>query len=185
MTGGHRQSGSQNDWNTLDVVYSDLSGPFPVPLYGNSLEYITLIDDATRVAWVRFIKQKSETIKIIKYFVTEMDLQHHKTLKAFPKDNGGEYVTKDLKRFFDSKGIIHDFTPRYSAEPNGVAEHLNQTIGDELRAMLGSAVTNDKKLWAEGVLTSVYIKNHEHHSAIKNLTPYEPFCGSKPLIQHL
>jgi len=41
----------------LDLAHSDLSGPFPVPSYGNSLYYITLIDDATRVMWVRFMKQ--------------------------------------------------------------------------------------------------------------------------------
>jgi len=51
--------------------------------------------------------------------------------------------------------------------------------------MLESAVTCDKKLWAEAVLTSVYIKNRQPHSALKDLTPYEAFHGSKPSIQHL
>jgi transposase InsO family protein len=71
------------------------------------------------------MKQKSETTKIIKDFVTEMEHQHHKAPGAFRTDNGGEYVTKDLKGFFESKGIIHEFTPPYSPESNGVAEHLN------------------------------------------------------------
>jgi len=51
--------------------------------------------------------------------------------------------------------------------------------------MLESVVTYDKKLWAEAVLTSVYIKNRQPHSALKDLTPYEAFHGSKPSIQHL
>jgi hypothetical protein len=51
--------------------------------------------------------------------------------------------------------------------------------------MLESAITYNKKLWAEAVLTSVYIKNRQPHSAIKNLTPYESFYGSKLSIQHL
>jgi hypothetical protein len=91
-------------------------------------------------------KHKSETTKIIKDFVTEMELQHHKTLKAFQTDNGGEHVTKDMKGFFESKVIIHEFTPPYSPESNGVAEHLTRTIGEVLRAMLESAVTYDMKL---------------------------------------
>ena len=62
-----------------------------------------------------------------------------------------------MKGFFESKGIIHEFTPPYSLESNGVAERLNRTIGEALRAMLDSAVTYDKKLWAEAVLTSIYI----------------------------
>jgi len=185
MTRSFRLSTSRKIRNNLDLVHSDLSGPFPVPSYGNSLYYITLVDDATRVAWVRFMKQKSETTKIIKDFVTEMEHQHHKSPKAFRTDNGGEYVTKDLKGFFESKGIIHEFTPPYSPESNGVAERLNQTIEEALRAMLERAVTYDKKLWAEAVLTAIYIKNRQPHSALKDLTPYEAFYGSKPSIQHL
>jgi len=83
MTRNSRPSTSRKDRNKLDLVHSDLSGPFPVPSYGDSLYYITLIDDATRVAWVRFVKQKSETTKIIKDFVTEIEQQHHNSPKAF------------------------------------------------------------------------------------------------------
>jgi hypothetical protein len=101
-----RLSKSRKDRNKLDLVHSDLSGPFTVLSYGNSLYYITLIDDAIRVVWVRFMKQKSKTTKIIKDFVTEMEQQQHKAPRAFRTDNGGEYVTKDLKGFFESKGII-------------------------------------------------------------------------------
>jgi len=111
MTWHSRISTSKKDRKRLDLVHSDLSGPFPVPSYGNSLYYITLIDDATRVAWVRFMKQKSKTTKIIKDFVAGMELQNHKTPAAFRTDNGGEYVTQDLKGFFESKGIIHEFSP--------------------------------------------------------------------------
>jgi len=185
ITRSPRTVSSKKDRKKLELVYSDLSGPFPVPSYGNSLYYITLIDDATRVAWVRFMKQKSETTKIVKDFVAEMELQNHKTPAAFRTDNGGEYVTKDLKGFFTSKGIIHEFSPPYSPESNGVAERLNCTIGESLRAMLESPSTYDKKLWAEAVLTSVYIKNRQPHSALKDLTPYEAFYGTKPSIQHL
>jgi transposase InsO family protein len=180
-----RLSTSRKDWNKLNLVHSDLSGPFPVPSDVNSLYYISLIDDATRVAWVRFMKQKSETTNIVKDFVAEMEHQYHKTLKAFRTDNGGEYVIKDLAGFFESKGIIHEFTHHYSPQSNRVAERLNRSIGEALRAMLESAVTYDKKLWAEAVLTTIYIKNHQPHSALKDLTSYKALYDSKPSIQHL
>jgi len=185
MTTGPQLSTSQKERNKGDLVHFDLSGPFPVPSYGNSLYYITLINHARRVAWVRFMKQKSETTKIIKDFVTEMEHQYQKTLKAFRTDNGGEYVTKNLKGFFESKGIIYEFTHPYSPESNGVAERLNWTIGGVLRAMPESAETYDKKLWAEAVLYSVYIKNRQPHLALKDLITYEAFYGWKPLTQHL
>jgi len=52
MTRNIRPSTSRKDSNKLDLVHSDLSGPFPVPSYGNSHYYITPIDDTTRVSWV-------------------------------------------------------------------------------------------------------------------------------------
>jgi len=125
MTRSPHTSTSKKERKKLDLVHSDLSGPFPVPSYGNSLYYITLIDDPTRVAWVRFMKQKSKTTKVVKDFVAEMEVQNHKTPAAFRTDNGGEFVTKHCKGFYSSKGIIHEFSPPYSPKSNRVAERLN------------------------------------------------------------
>jgi hypothetical protein len=50
--------------------------------------------------------------------------------------------------------------------------------------MLEYAVTYDKKLQAEAVSTSVYVKNCQPYSAIKDLTPYVSVYGSKPSIKH-
>jgi len=83
MTRSPRTTTSKKDRTKLDLLHSDLSGPFPLPSYGNSLYYISLIDDATRVAWVRFMKQKSETTNIVKDNVAEMELQQRKTPAAF------------------------------------------------------------------------------------------------------
>jgi len=132
MTGLPRIFLLKNDWKELDLVHSNLCGPFPVPSYGNSIYYISLIDDATRVSWVRFMTNTSETTKIIKDFVTDMELQNHKTLAAFRTDNGREYVSKNLKGFFESKGIIPEVSPPDSPGSNGVAEGLNCTIGESL-----------------------------------------------------
>jgi len=49
MTRSPGTSTSKKDRKKLDLVHSDLSGPFPVPSYVNPLYYITSIDDATRV----------------------------------------------------------------------------------------------------------------------------------------
>jgi len=120
---------------------------------------------------------KSETIQIIKDFVAEMELQHHKTPAVFRTDNGRELVTNDFKGFCESEGIKHEFTPPYLHESNRVAEHLNRTIGKALRAILESEFTYNKNIWAEDVLTTVYMKNFRSHSALKKITPDEAFKG--------
>jgi len=169
----------------LDLIHTDLCGPFPSPSYGGSLYYITFVDDATRATWVRFLKRKSDTSQCIKDLVKEMETQHGKTIKAFRSDNGGEYISKELMAWFNSKGILHEFTPPYSPESNGVAERINRSIGENLRAMLEDLPTYDKRLWAEAVQTWVYLKNRQPHKAVKDQTPYEAFYGQKPTVHHL
>jgi len=94
----------------VELVHFDLSGPFSTVSYGHSLYYFNRIDHATRVACVQFMNQQSDTTNIIENFVAEMVLQIHKTSAEFRTDNGGELVTNDLEGFFQSKGIIHEFS---------------------------------------------------------------------------
>jgi hypothetical protein len=46
------------------------------------------------------MKQKSKTTKITKNFVTKMEDQNNKTPAAFRTDNGGDYISNDIKEFF-------------------------------------------------------------------------------------
>ena len=117
----------------LDLIHTDLCGPFPSPSYGGSLYYITFVDDATRATWVRFLKRKSDTSQCIKDLVKEMETQHGKTIKAFRSDNGGEYISKELMAWFNSKGILHEFTPptlrNRTALPNASIAQSVRTFG--------------------------------------------------------
>ena len=44
----------------LDLVHTDLWGPFPMASLGGSRYYITFIDDCSRKVWVYFLKNKSD-----------------------------------------------------------------------------------------------------------------------------
>lgn len=177
------ESTTPHNRRRLDLIYSDLCGPFPIPSLGGSIYYISFIDDVTRVTWVQFLKRKSDASTIIKNFTLEMETQYDAHIKAFQTDNGGEYINHDLLAFFKSKGIKHRLTPPYSPESNGVAERLNRTIGEALRAML--IPMDNKRLWAEACLHFVYTRNRTPHRALGGRTPYEAFHGAKPSISHL
>ncbi len=167
----------------FDLIHTDLSGPFPVPSFGGSLYYMSLIDDSTRTTWIRFMKHKSETTKLVKDFVTEMETQHGIRIKRFRCDNGREYINKELDNALKAKGILIDPLPPYSPESNGVAERFNRTMGEALRAML--LPLGIKQLWAEAAAYFVYTKNRQPHKAISDRTPYEAFNGTKPMVSHL
>ena len=80
----------------------------------------------------------------------------HVVIQRFRTDNGGEYVNTAMMTLLNHYGIIHDRTPPYSHESNGIAERYNRTIITAARSMLtGLPVT----LWAEAIATAVCLIN--------------------------
>ena len=75
--------------------------------------------------------------------------------------------------------MVHD-TP----EHNGVAERLNRTIMEKVRAMLHDS-NLPKFLWAEATAHAVYLKNRTWTRTIGETTPFEILHGYKPNIKSL
>ncbi|KAF2345193.1 Integrase catalytic core [Trinorchestia longiramus] len=104
-------------------------------------------------------------------------------IKILRTDNGGEYVSTDFERFLKVNGIVHQKTEPKTPEQNGVAERMNRTILEAVRAMLSDSKL-PKTFWAEAVSTAAYVKNRSPTCAHKNLTPYQALNGHKPNVQH-
>lgn len=51
-------------------------------------------------------------------------------------DNGGEYISNELKHFCSVIGIVVDYTVPYTPEQNGLAERLNRTLVERTRSLL-------------------------------------------------
>jgi len=47
---------------TLEVIHSDICGPFEVPTIGGSRYFITFVDEHTRMLWLYTIKLNSEAL---------------------------------------------------------------------------------------------------------------------------
>jgi transposase InsO family protein len=56
-------------------------------------------------------------------------------IKRICSDNGGEYISHELKDFFLTSRVIHELTPPYSPESNGIAEYFNQIINTIARSL--------------------------------------------------
>ena len=52
----------------LEVIYSDVCGPFEVKSLGGNSYFVSFIDEFTRKMWIYLIKQKSEVFNIFKKF---------------------------------------------------------------------------------------------------------------------
>ncbi|KAF2353386.1 Integrase catalytic core [Trinorchestia longiramus] len=134
--------------------------------------------------WMYIIKNKSDIFVVFTEFKALVENHYDHKIKILGTDNGGEYVSTDFKRFLKVNGIVHQKTVPKTPEENGVAERMNRTILEAVRAMLSDSKL-PKTFWAVAVSTAVYVKNRSPTSAHKNLTPYQALNGHKPNVQHL
>src|SRR5215218_239824 len=113
--------------------------------------------------------------------IREAERQTERKLKVLRTDNAREYIAIDV--FLDHEGAVHERSPAYSHESNGLPERLNRTLGTMVRGMLASS-NLPLSMWGEAVHTAVYVKNRLPHRAVRT-TPYEELHGEKPSIKHL
>ena len=83
----------------------------------------------------------------------------------------------------EKEGIIHEVTPPYSPESNGVAERKNRTLKEMMNAMLVSSAAPNN-LWGETILSACFLQNRLPHKKTKK-TPYELWKGFKPNLSYL
>ena len=168
----------------LDLVHSDVCGPMSIPSVGGSLYFVTFIDDHSNFTWVFMLKQKSAVSGVFLEWLIMVETLSEKRLKEFRSDNGGEYVSNYFSEICKERGISVQPTIPYTPQQNGVAERMNRTIMDNVRATLYHAKL-PLFLWAEAVATIVYIRNVCPTSSFKGVTPHERFYSVKPDVGHL
>jgi transposase InsO family protein len=98
-----------------------------------------MIDDASRYCYVYLLKTKEYTLNCFKTYKAGVENQLEKKIKCFRSDHGGEYFSNEFDLFCMEHGIIHERTPPYSPQSNGVAKRKNYTLTDLVNSMLDTA----------------------------------------------
>lgn len=169
----------------LQLIHSDLCGPMPEKSWGGSRYFLTFIDDHSRKVFVFFLKAKNEVFNIFKQFQAMVENETDKKIKVLRTDNGGEYVSSNMKNHLQKLGIKHQLTIPYTPEQNGLAERTNRTLVEKARCMMKEA-NCDERFWAEAVNTAAYLANRSPHKAIKEQkTPEEVWSKKKVSLEHL
>ena len=106
---------------------------------GGKRYFMTLIDNATRFYYVYLLRTKDKALDYIKIYKAEVENQLERKIKHLRSDRGGEYFPKIFDEFCEGHGIIHERTPPYSPESNGIAKRKNRTVTDLVNSMLDTA----------------------------------------------
>nr|AAP44650.1 putative polyprotein [Oryza sativa Japonica Group] len=129
----------------LELLHSDLCEMNGVLTKGGKRYFMALIDDATRFCYVYLLKTKDEALDYFKIYKAEVENQLDRKIKRLRSNRGGEFFSNEFDLFCEEHGIIHERTPSYSPESNGIAERKNRTLTDLVNAMLDTA--GQPKAW--------------------------------------
>ena len=172
----------------LELIHSDLCGPFPINSITGSRYFMIFVDDKTRYTWVYFLKTKDHSVALqtFKDFKTLIEKQSGCQIKRFRCDNGkGEYDNQYFKGYLTQEGISYEPSAPYTQNQNGVSERKICTISNITRSLLADAGLSEG-FWEELVRTAVYLNNRSPTRALPcGVTPYEARFGSKPSLSHL
>jgi len=125
---------------------------------GGKRYFLTFIDDCTRFCYVYLLKIKDEVLHYFKIYKAEVENLLGRKIKHLGFDRGGEYFSNEFFEFYAVHGIIHERTPPYSTESNGIAERKNHTVTDLVNAMLETAGLS-KECWGEAILAACHVLN--------------------------
>ncbi|GJS93500.1 putative ribonuclease H-like domain-containing protein [Tanacetum coccineum] len=167
----------------LHLLHMDLFGPTSIRSIDHKYYCLMITDDYSRFCWVFFLETKDDTYPILKDFMSLVENQLNKKVKAIRCDNSTKFKNEKLIELCGGKGIKRDYSNARTPQQNRVAERKNRTLIEAARTMLA-----DSKLptmfWTEAVSTACYVLNRFLVTNPHNKTPYALLTGKTPSISH-
>jgi hypothetical protein len=168
-----------------DEIHSDLWGPAPVRTPQHKEYYVSFTDDYSRFSHVYLLRGKDQTFENYKAYEALLNTQYNVKVKTLHTDRGGEFLSDEFTEHLNAAGTTRNLTVHDTPEHNGIAERLNRTLLEKVRAMLHASGL-PKNLWGEAVKHAVWLKNRTSTRALPdNKTPYEMVYNKKPNLANL
>ena len=186
------KKGAKRSAGVLELIHTDICGPFPVTSVDGFDSFITFTDDYSRYGYIYPIKDRSEALDKFRIFKAEVENQLDRKIKIVRSDRGGEYygrhtpygqVPGPFARYLRENGIVAQYSTPGEPQQNGVAERRNRTLMDMVRSMM-SYSTLPINLWMEALKTAIHILNRVPSKSVPK-TPYELWTGREPSLNYL
>nr|GFA70213.1 retrovirus-related Pol polyprotein from transposon TNT 1-94 [Tanacetum cinerariifolium] len=175
----HKPKAENTNLEVLNTLHMDLCGPMRVQTINGKKYILVIVDDYSRFTWVKFLRSKDETSKVVIKFITQIQVGLNKTVQYVRTDNGTEFVNHTMTEYYERIGIFHQKTVPRTPQQNGVVERRNRTLVQAARTMLIFSKAS-MFLWAEAVATACYTQNRSLIHTRQHKTPYELVHNKKP-----
>jgi len=159
-----------------ELVHTDVGAPLTESL-GGSIYFITALEDSTGFITATPIKKKGMASQVLKTHIKQLETLTGVHVKRVRHDGAKEYLTNDLKAWYEDKGITSEMTAPYKAQQNGKAERANLTLMERVRAALLDAGA-EEELLAEALASVVHVQNRSPKAGL-DVTPLEALTGRR------
>ncbi|CAD6925493.1 unnamed protein product, partial [Tilletia laevis] len=119
----------------LDLVVTDVAGAVQDSASGNKY-YVALTDDYLGLTLAKAIPAKHVVAQTVIGWIHLLENCLAAKVHVLRSDGGGEYTSNAFKAWLGGKGIVHQVTPPYTPQHNGIAERKNRTIKEMVSAMM-------------------------------------------------
>ncbi|KAM1980963.1 hypothetical protein ACFX15_037518 [Malus domestica] len=182
-----RKTDAKRSQGLLEIIHTDICGPFPVKTICGNKYFINFIDDFSRLGYTFLISEKADALKCFIIYKTKVEKQLGKVIRIVRSDRGGEYFGRYTESgqqkgpfalYLEHNGIIAQYTTPGTPQQNGVSEKRNRTLIGMVRSMM----TRSKLpgfLWGEALKTANYIMNRVPSKSVPS-TPFELWHGRAP-----
>src|ERR1700679_3880994 len=168
----------------LELIHTDLHGPFKVRTVSGYRYWSTFIDDFTRFRAVMFLKSKDQAFNAFQRYKAYAENHLGAKIQCMRIDKGGEYMSNEFINYMLDHGITRQYTVRARPQQNGVAERANRTIEEDVVAMLAESRLPPSFL-GQAVASYVHIWNRCSTTSLASKTPYELWHRKTPDVSHL
>ncbi|KAI3746827.1 hypothetical protein L6452_09268 [Arctium lappa] len=179
----HKPKPEPSTSSPLELLHMDLCGPMRTQSLGGKKYMLVIVDDYSRYTWVKFLRSKDETPKVLITFLktTLVNMQRH--VKFLRTDNGTNFKNKIVEEYLESVGISHQYSAARTPEQNGVVKRQNRTLVEAAHTMLSQSDL-PLFLWAEVVSTACHTQNRSIIHRRFQKTPYELINNRTPTIKY-
>ncbi|CAI7840916.1 unnamed protein product [Closterium sp. NIES-53] len=127
-----------DDYQLMDKVYSDLLNLLEDGFNGERY-VITFTNASTRYVWTGNMTNRFLAFTAFRTWLPLAERESDTKLKAFQCDGAGEYRSTEFTAYLQERGIKRLFSLPHAHQQSGVAERLNRTLQEKMRALLAQA----------------------------------------------
>nr|GFA02108.1 retrovirus-related Pol polyprotein from transposon TNT 1-94 [Tanacetum cinerariifolium] len=109
----HKPKTKKTNLEVLNTLHMDLCGLMRVQTINGKKYILVIVDDYSRFTWVKILRLKDETPKVVIKFIQQIQVGLNKIVRYVLTDNGTKYVNHTLTEYYECIGI---FTKRQFPE---------------------------------------------------------------------